>query len=705
MFAAMADRSQLPEVLARPPWKRPKKERPTVPRRDGIALADYPSSSDLPPERAQERRPEVEKRFESPGPDARLMLLDLRHCSDEVALRAFTELPVEVWVYTNVDHVRHVLARFGAEVFPALVAYGALHPDHLAELVIHVDAPHPALLCALWVSRGTALAAPGRAWLSAHPEAAAVGLIPSVLGEPGKERAAAESALRIVQANDEGAVAAACARYGEAVARDVRAIVETPPIWSFPAKVPKLPKWWSASALPEVRLRDGTPLGEDAIDAIGTMLRFTSIELPYPGLADVRDACDPRSLDELAWGIVELWVGAGASANAYWALYAVAHLGADYATGQLARAITVWPRERGLARAKLGCDVLVRIGSDAALARLDRISRTVRKAALRRHAEAAIEEVARRRGLSRDDLDDRLVPDLGLDADGTATLDLGSRILAVRFDAELTPYLTDEEGQRLARLSKKKTDDPELAKSASKRWKALRKDAAAVIDGQVRRLERRMVEQKSWPLPTFRTLFLDHPLVSHLARRLLFRCDDGAGSSVFFRVTDDDELLDANDDPAPAEGAPIAIAHPLLLDAEAKKRWSEVFSDYEIVQPFPQLAREVHHLDEGDRGRRDLPERSGRPVWTKVLFGLESRGWKQGAIEEGWLRSFYKSLGRRHTVQLRFQPGMYVADPKREEAQTIEHVRLLQKGTFGELDPIAFSELVRDLDSLTGPDG
>ena len=56
-------------------------------------------------------------------------------------------------------------------------------------------------------------------------------------------------------------------------------------------------------------------------------------------------------------------------------------------------------------------------------------------------------EVAAGLGLTAEQLADRLVPDFGLDADGSMVLDYGPRRFVVGFDEQLKPYVADEAGK------------------------------------------------------------------------------------------------------------------------------------------------------------------------------------------------------------------------------------------------------------------
>src|SRR5262249_51987656 len=175
------------------------------------------------------------------------------------------------------------------------------------------------------------------------------------------------------------------------------------------------------------------------------------------------------------------------------------------------------------------------MGSDAALLHRSYVADKSRFAPAREHAREALEGCARARGLTVDELADRTVPDLDLSPDGTTSLDFGPRALRVTFDETLKPLVLGDDGARLPQMPRGiKTDDAAKVKLAQARFKALKADAAEIAASLLRRLESAMVRGRSWAAPDFRAHVLAHPLVAHLARRLVWQ-DDRAT----FRVAED----------------------------------------------------------------------------------------------------------------------------------------------------------------------
>ena len=394
-------------------------------------------------------------------------------------------------------------------------------------------------------------------------------------------------------------------------------------------------------------------------------------------------------------------------------LYALALLGDDETVRRLAPLIRVWPGEGAHKRAVSGLDVLSSIGSDVALMHLHGIAEKAKFAGLKSAARAKMDEVAEALGLTAEQLADRLVPDFGLDADGSMVLDYGERRFRVGYDEQLKPVVADEDGSRRKLLPKPGAkDDPSLAPVAYARFAGLKKDVKTVAADQIRRLERAMVTGRRWTAAEQRTLFVDHPLLRHLVRRLVWATFDAEDQPTgSFRVAEDQTLADATDDELTVAGdTVVGIAHPLHL-GETLAAWSDVFADYEILQPFPQLGREVLALTAEERASKLLPRFAGATVYTGKVLGLSHRGWQRGSPQDAGVSNVtYKLVPGGRAVIVDLDPGIIAGDAMEWPEQTITGVWLndgpadwgTREGNliFGTLDEITASEMLRDLEGL-----
>jgi predicted DNA-binding WGR domain protein len=613
--------------------------------------------------------------------------------------------------YDYEDTAEAVAARWGLAFLPGLVNYVNKEPEAGLKLALpfRATALAPAAASALRTSRKARGAA--QAWLVAHAAIAAAALLPAALRDDAAGLDA-QYALRWLARNGRAAeLGDGAAHHGEAGRAALDHVLAFDARSLFPDKLPKLPAFWTPRAYARPELVAGGALPESCLDALGTMLAFSRPDAPYAGIDDVASACTPASLAAFAWNLFESWLAAGAPGKEQWAFTALARIGGDEAARRLAPLVRAWPGEGGHARAVAGLDVLAGIGSDVALMHLHGIAQKVKFKALQREASARIDLIAQTRGLNVEQLADRLVPDLGLDADGGLALDFGPRAFRVDFDEELKPFVRDANGARLKDLPKpNRDDDAALAGDATERYKALKKDVRALAALQIRRLESAMVERRRWSVEEFRLFFVEHPLLRHLVRRLLWGAYRDGATVVAFRVAEDASFADMHDAAfALPDDAHVGIVHPLELDAATLAAFGQVYADYEIAQPFAQLGRETYALADDERAQTALQRFEGRRIATGSVLGLEHRGWRRGAPQDaGWIGWMTRELPDDVEAELGLDPGMSAGDISLEPVQRLTTLVLRRRGTwndegnvaFARLDDIVVSELLRDIDLI-----
>jgi hypothetical protein len=221
-----------------------------------------------------------------------------------------------------------------------------------------------------------------------------------------------------------------------------------------------------------------------------------------------------------------------------------------------------------------------------------------------------------------------------------------------------------------------------------------------------------MVGQRRWTGEQLRKFFLEHPLMIHLSRRLVWARYDADAVAETFRVAEDGSLANADDEEITIpDDARVGIVHALDLDEDDAKRWGEVFGDYEILQPFTQLGRETFAIEEGEKKKKSLDRFRNRKVPTRSVIGLEGRGWRRGPPMDagvvGWMQ---KQLPGGAWACLNLDPGLFTGYLDEEPEQTLDDLTITRAAEswdsrgqmdMGELSPVIFSELVRDITQLT----
>ncbi|WP_129770224.1 DUF4132 domain-containing protein [Streptomyces sp. L-9-10] len=717
-----ADATDLPGLLTSPPWTRPRRTvRPlTV---TGLAAPEEPVEAWLPGEREEWAATPTDY---VPWPWPQHMKYDkdrLRkgYLSNDVDRAGwYMELPedrilplLDGWAptsfYSGQEVLRPFMAKFGLKAHTFLVRLAAREPQIAGHLLLPFLSAGIARMMADWLVRLKTSAATARSWLDRNGPRAAELLVPDAVGPAGPARRAAEAALlHIAARHGDTAVREAAVGHGPQAAAAIGQLMDyaDPLTDTLPRTMPQVPDWADPRLLPQIAVRAGGALPPEATRHVVTMLALSTPGAHYPGLDVVEEICEPASLSEFAWSVFQRWRQAHMPAKQSWALTALGRLGDDETVRRLTPVIRAWPGESAHRRAVDGLDVLAEIGSDVALTHLHGIAQRVKFTGLKEHARKKIGAVAEGLGLTADQLADRLVPDLGLGPDGTTVIDYGTRRFTVGFDELLRPYVLDGAGKRRKDLPKPgAADDTGLATAERKRFGALKKDVRTVAADRIQRLETAMVQGGTWTAAEFRDLFAHHPLMRHPARRLVWSSAHEAGAHTF-RVAEDGTLADHADDTfVLPDDATVRIPHPLHL-GDALAAWREVFADYEILQPFRQLARPVLRLTPEEAAGSSLPRFERATVVTGALLGLTKRGWQRmDVLDAGGFGGVYKVCGPNQVVSVAPEDGFNINDldyaaPVRLSSVWIgTHWYPNHRGEvrFGGIDPLAASELLLDL--------
>lgn len=575
--------------------------------------------------------------------------------------------------------------------------------------------------------------APGaaRAWLQEHSEQSIAGLLPLAEGHDRLGQAAAGLLRRLARRGHSAPIAAALGGLPDERAARLRAALlpadellpeldpASTPAWLSDAlaqvKPSKLPAWLNPADLPPL------PLGQRRLSPAQTRallqaLQQSPLGAPHALVRALAAQTERASAARFAWELFELWLQSDAPSKDLWAMQALGPLADDAATLRLAALIQVWPGESQHQRAVKGLEVLGAVGSDTALMQIDGVARRVKFKALRERATQTLEQIALARGLSRAELEDRIVPDCGLDQRGERVFDFGPRQFRFALGPELKPLLRDAQGALRPDLPKPNAkDQPALAAQALADWKLLKKQVAEVASVQARRLEQALVDGRRWPAPDFERLLVRHPLLTHLVRTLIWRsyaADGTPGPS--FRVAEDGGCADAQERPlALAPDASVGLLHPLQASEAERNAWGELLSDYAIAPPFPQLSRPVQRLEPHERAQTEIA-RFGQiriPAAT-LVFGLDQRGWTRDApADGGGFAGHFKPFAQFDlSAVIQYEDGVavgWITDAPPQRIRYVAFVPGLLKAQgwpehrsrleLGQVDPLVLSEVLNDI--------
>jgi len=557
------------------------------------------------------------------------------------------------------------------------------------------------------LTRRKGFAPHARAWLAAHMDPA----LPVLVKAAGSRTASGDVAVELLRTHADAGGRGEVERCASAAVRDVVFRVALTAELEWLDAVPKRPKpvpWLYADALPILQL-EGRTAGEEQTPAIVEALRASSLTAVDPRLAALRAAAEPRSAEAWALALFRQWLRANAPAADRWAMSVLGTFGGDESVLALVPLIRRWPGEAQHTRAVFGLDVLRTIGSELALTQIAGLAQRLPFAALKKRAAECIEEIALARELSRDRLEDRIVPTLDFTAAGEREFAYRGVTYSIRLNASLAPSLVDPAGRLLRDLPKAEDDAGERAQ-----WVLLKKQLRELANVQRMRLERAMVAQRSWFGDEFTRFVVNHPLVGRLARDLVWIVDSVKGDARFFSI-EPGGLLDAGAQAiALSPRAGVRVAHRLEMNEDELARWEQRFAGR--AQPFAQLERIAYRLDALERRGSHISRFADASApETTFTSRLKARGWSRGTVADGGMYGFHSKYFERADVHAVITHDGIVVGYRRPDARvgeigctfyrgadfepSLDHGRL----ALDDVAPVAISEVIADLAFVFGP--
>ncbi|WP_431732940.1 DUF4132 domain-containing protein [Escherichia albertii] len=620
----------------------------------------------------------------------------------EMAVSCWQQIVEADFYYTGVEYLLSVL---GTDALPGLNIAYARHPKEIFPLLMNYGATELALPVARVWRRFAAQRNLARQWILQWPEHTATALIPLIFAKSGDNREAALSALLPLYKEGHGELLQTVANRWEipALWPALEQLLTQNPLDNYPTSISKAPVFWQPALWRRPRLiSNDQPLTDNALEIIGEMLSFTQGGHFYCGLEQLKTFCQPQTLAAFVWDLFTAWQQAGAPAKDNWAFLALSIFGDESTVRDLMPLILAWPQEGKSARAVSGLNILTQIGNDMALMQLHHISQRAKSRPLRDSAMEYLQTVADNRGLSQEELEDRLVPTLGLDNPQALIFDFGPRQFSVRFDENLNPVIYDQQNVRQKSVPRLRADDDPLkAPEALTQLKGLKKDATQVSKNLLPRLETALRTTRRWSLADFHSLFVNHPFTRLVAQRLIWGIYPANEPRLLlnaFRVAAEGEFCNVQDEPIilPPD-ALIGIAHPLEMSAEMRSEFAQLFADYEIMPPVRQLTRRTVLLTPDEATSSSLNRWEGKSATVGQLMGMRYKGW-----ESGYEDAFFYKLGEYRLV-LKFSPGFHHYNADSKALMGFSSLRVYRDNksvTFAEIDAFDLSEALSTPDVI-----
>ncbi|MBD5528962.1 MAG: DUF4132 domain-containing protein [Lachnospiraceae bacterium] len=445
--------------------------------------------------------------------------------------------------------------------------------------------------------------------------------------------------------------------------------------------------WAYETPFSPVRRKGGEQATEEYLQAL--LLCYCSMAKPgiSTDAALLAQDLEPQELAVYVGELFDKWMSAGAEAKKRWVLYVASIHGGTDIIQRLYHQIQEWPQNARGAIAADAVQALALNPQPQALLIVDGIARKFKFKQVKAAAGQALEFAASQLGLTREQLEDKIVPSLGFDENMERRFDYGSRSFTVTITPALEVEVFDENGKKLKNMpAPGAKDDAEKAAAAYAEFKEMKKQMKATVTSQKQRLELALSSERLWSVEAWRELFVGNPIMHQFAIGLVWGIYEDHKLAQSFRYMEDGSFNTEDEDEytLPEQGQ-IGLVHPIELTKESLETWKQQLEDYEITQPIEQLGRTIYYITPEEQKAKSL-ERFGGMILNDLSLGgkLTTLGWYRGSVQDaGGFDTYYRedaSIGL--GAELHFS-GSYVGSGSMGgEDVTVYDVRFYKAGTI-----------------------
>ncbi|MBM6648003.1 MULTISPECIES: DUF4132 domain-containing protein [Bacillus] len=396
---------------------------------------------------------------------------------------------------------------------------------------------------------------------------------------------------------------------------------------------------------PKICLRDSNEIADATILLAYIQQYISDSVIEKKEAAEViGSTLNEQDLKEYVQTIYQIWISQDADVKKRGILSLYGMYSDDEMVGILKKQIDEWVFDM---RGKIAADAVRALGlssSKLALTSIHAMAFKYKHKLVRNAAKEALSLAAKTRGITEEELEDQLVPNLGFNIRGEKKIDFGNRCFTAILTSESKMELETEEGNRMKSLPKPNAkDDVEKAEEAKKELSTLKKELRSALSMQKQRLEAALSRKRYWSYDSWKSVFLENLIMKQFATSLIWGEYTEGKLLKTFRYAEDDTFYSMiGENHELSSGTVIGFIHPLELSGAKKELWKEQLTNSKIVQPFLQIERPVFVVEENDE---IAVERFGGILLNgRSLFGKMTKlGWTRGSVQDGGVYyTFYK---------------------------------------------------------------
>lgn len=350
------------------------------------------------------------------------------------------------------------------------------------------------------------------------------------------------------------------------------------------------------------------------------------------------------------------------------------------------------------------------------ISHLSRLKLKIKQNNTRKLIERYLDEASSKMGVSSSEIEEMSIPDFGLE-NGQRSYEFDEYILKLEI-AELGKVTVNW----LKPDGKSQKTTPSFVKDSVKHSQNLKKIKSEVaqikkyITAQRDRIDRLYLDDRTWDFEDFNTHYLNHGLVSFIAKRLIWELEFTDGRVISAMHLNDSWTDVAQNSIENVENCKVRLWHPINSGIDQVMLWRNRLDELKVKQPMKQAFREVYILTDAEINTRVYSNRMAAHLLKQHQFNALAavRGWKyklMGAFDNGIDAEMATIKIKPHEIEAQFWINEVNADDAFNDTGIWDYVATDQVRFVREdgevinlidIPKIVFSEVMRNVDLFVG---
>lgn len=350
------------------------------------------------------------------------------------------------------------------------------------------------------------------------------------------------------------------------------------------------------------------------------------------------------------------------------------------------------------------------------IAQLTVIQQKVKHTSTKKLIDKYIEEISEKLGITKSDIEESIVSEFGL-KEGKKEVQFVDYSLKINVEkiGKVNLIWVRPDG-KTQKTTPNFVKNSKVLSEKLKKTKSEIKEIQKFLVSQRNRLDNLLIEERVIPYKDFQQYYLDHGLISFLAKRLIWIISSKSRKGIYYYFENKWISLDDDDTNWIDDSCSFQLWHPIYADTKQVLNWRNFLIDNKIVQPLKQAFREIYLLTEAEINTQFYSNRMASHLIKQHQFNMlaKLRNWNYqlvGAWDHGSDCKARRSIKvNKDIYEVEFWLNELFDDGQINDTgiylyMSTDQVRYSKNGhqiNLIDVPEIIFSETMRDVDLFVG---